>query len=113
MHSDVDWYCDFIGLNLYKHQKAMLYMIYKNEIIRMRKVIDSMDAYKRGYQRALEDINMPMAVVADRWKPSACPRCNESFADYEQCDDGYYKRAVNLYRCPFCGQKLDWDVVDL
>lgn len=84
-----------------------------SEINRMRKSMNGMDEYKRGYQRALEDINMPMAVVADRWKPSACPRCNESFADYERCNDGYYKRAVNLYRCPFCGQKLDWDVVDL
>ena len=84
-----------------------------SEINRMRKSMNGMDEYKREYQRALEDINMPMAVVADRWKPSACPMCNESFADYEQCNDGYYKRAVNLYRCPFCGQKLDWDVVDL
>lgn len=71
-----------------------------------------MNEYERGYQQAVEDINRPMVVVAERWNPSACPRCGKSFVDYEPCDDGYYDRATNLYRCPYCGQKLDWSVVD-
>ena len=68
--------------------------------------------YEKGYQRALEDINRPMCVVAGRWNPSSCPRCDEDFSDYETCDDGYYHRPMSMSRCPFCGQKLNWDVVD-
>ena len=68
--------------------------------------------YERGYERALEDINRPMCVVAEKWNPSDCPRCGHDFSDYEECDDGYYNRATNLYRCPYCGQKLDWPRVD-
>lgn len=71
-----------------------------------------MTDYERGYNRALDDINSPMVVVAKRWNPSACLRCEHSFDDYEECNDGYYHRATSLYRCPYCGQKLDWDVVD-
>lgn len=67
---------------------------------------DVMTEYERGYQRALEDINRPMAVVAEKWDPSECPRCGESFSNYEPCDDGYYTRATNMDRCPFCGQRL-------
>lgn len=73
---------------------------------------ESMTEYERGYARALEDINRSMCVVAERWKPSKCPRCEHSFDDYEECNDGYYNRAKSLERCPYCGQKLDWDVVD-
>ena len=71
-----------------------------------------MTEYEHGYLRALEDINRPMAVVAEKWNPSSCPRCGESFDEYEPCNDGWYKRAVSLERCPFCGQRLDWEYVD-
>ena len=33
----------------------------------------------------------------------------QDFFDYEPCDDGYYQRAYSMERCPFCGQKLNWD----
>lgn len=78
----------------------------------MIKVVEFMTDYERGYRQALEDINRPMCVVAEKWNPSECPRCEHSFSDYEPCDDGYYIRAITLDRCPFCGQKLDWSVVD-
>lgn len=68
--------------------------------------------YERGYRRAFEDINRPMAVVAEQWNPSGCPRCEQSYDDFEPCDDGYYKRATTMERCPFCGQKLDWNRVN-
>lgn len=71
-----------------------------------------MTEYERGYHRALEDINHPMRVVTEKWNPSSCPRCGEGFQEYEPCDDGYYKRAVTMDRCPFCGQKLDWSAVN-
>lgn len=73
---------------------------------------NSMSDFQRGYAQALEDINRPMCVVAKKWNPSECPRCGRSFDDYEDCDDGYYLRARGLERCPYCGQKLDWSVVD-
>ena len=63
---------------------------------------------KSEYQRALDDINKGMEVITENWNPSKCPRCKRSFSDYEPCDDGYYDRATNLERCPYCGQKLDW-----
>lgn len=65
--------------------------------------------FMKGYQQALKDINRPMAVITEKWNPSMCPRCKESFYDFEPCFDGYYNRATNLDRCPFCGQRLDWD----
>jgi len=68
-----------------------------------------MDDYKRGYEQALKNINTPMSVITENWNPSECPRCGEDFSDYEPCDDGYYDRATGLERCPYCGQKLDWD----
>jgi len=64
--------------------------------------------FDKGYQQALVDIGKPMAVIAKNWNPSICPRCKESFSDFEPCFDGYYNRATNLDRCPFCGQRLDW-----
>ena len=65
--------------------------------------------FEKGYQQALKEISYPMAVITEEWNPSVCPRCNESFYDFEPCFDGYYNRASNLDRCPFCGQRLDWD----
>ena len=68
-----------------------------------------MDDYKRGYEQALKDINMPMSVIMKNWNTSECPRCGEVFSDYKPCDDGYYDRAAYLERCPYCGQKLYWE----
>lgn len=67
--------------------------------------------YDQGYQQALADISKPMAVIAKNWNPSVCPRCKQSMSDFEPCFDGYYNRATNLDRCPFCGQRLDWSEV--
>lgn len=67
------------------------------------------DDYRKGYEQALKDINKPRMVIQENWNPSECPRCKESFSDYEPCNDGYYKRAYSLERCPYCGQKLKWD----
>ncbi len=61
-----------------------------------------------GYEQALKEINTPLRPIQEEWNPSKCPRCKGSFFDYEECDDGYYKRAYNLERCPLCGQKLEW-----
>ena len=74
---------------------------------------NSMPDFQRGYAQALADINRPMCVVAEKWNPFECPRCGRLFFDgYENYDDGYYWRARELERCPYCGQKLDWSVVD-
>lgn len=70
-----------------------------------------MTEYERGYNQALKDINRPMIVVIKEWSPSECPRCGHGFSDFEDCNDGYYRRATTMQRCPYCGQKLDWYVV--
>ena len=70
---------------------------------------DDNDSYIRGYQKALEDINNPMLVIQEKWSPSECPRCRMDFSEFEECDDGYYDRATNRDRCPYCGQKLKWE----
>ena len=75
-------------------------------------MLDSLSDFQRGYAQALEDINRPMCVIAEKWNPSECPRCGRSFEGYEDFDNGYYLRAQGLERCPYCGQKLDWSVVD-
>lgn len=66
------------------------------------------DGYDEGYHDAIEAINTSQKVIMKDYCPSECPRCKGSFDDYEECDDGYYNRAVEMERCPFCGQKLDW-----
>lgn len=71
-----------------------------------------MTDYERGYQQALEDMNQPMNVIAEKWSPSECPRCGKDYYTFEPCDDGYYQRATTMERCPFCGQKLDWSRVN-
>lgn len=65
--------------------------------------------YKKGYKQALKDINKPQKMIMEKWEPSVCPRCKEVFYEYEDCDDGYYKRAYSLERCPYCGQKIVWE----
>ncbi len=67
-----------------------------------------MNDYERGYAQALKDINQPTDVIIERWNPSKCPRCGKNFSKYEPCDDGYYDRATDLKRCPYCGQCLCW-----
>jgi len=49
-----------------------------------------------------------MLVIQKEWKPSQCPSCKNDFSKYEPCNDGYYKRACHMDRCPYCGQKLKW-----
>ena len=62
-----------------------------------------------GYQKALDEINIPMyVIIPGTWTHSECPRCRESFMDYEENDDGYITRCESMERCPFCGQKLKW-----
>lgn len=64
--------------------------------------------YNEGYQQALRDINTPMLMIQHDWNPSQCPRCKKDFSEYETCNDGYYHRASNLDRCPYCGQRICW-----
>lgn len=71
------------------------------------------NAFQRGYEKALADINKPMAVIIKAWSPSVCPRCYKSFEDFEPCNDGYYRRAMTMQRCPYCGQMLDWIHLDI
>lgn len=64
------------------------------------------DSYEEGYAQALADTNIPMSPICRKWEASVCPRCESPFE--EECNDGYYRRAVGLDRCPYCGQKLKW-----
>lgn len=66
--------------------------------------------FEDGKEYYKEKINTPRLVIQQQWKPSRCPTCGEYFDDYEDCNDGYYKRAYNLNRCPFCGQKIKWEL---
>lgn len=66
--------------------------------------------FRRGYKQALKDINTPVPPITEKWEHSICPRCKESFADYEDNNDGDVIRA-HLERCPFCGQRLNWDSI--
>ena len=65
-----------------------------------------------GEVERLRDIDAgrqtPKPAIIEKWEPSRCPTCNADFHDHEPCNDGYYKRAVNLERCPYCGQRLEW-----
>lgn len=67
------------------------------------------EEYNKGYSQALKDINKPMQMIIEKWEPSVCPRCKETFSEYEPCHDGYYVRASTLERCPYCGQKIIWE----
>lgn len=69
--------------------------------------------YKNGYAQALKDINTFKLVIQEKWNPSQCPTCKEYFDEYKPCNDGYYKRAFNLLRCPYCGQAIYWDEEEL
>lgn len=67
------------------------------------------DDFTAGYTAAISVLNTPRKVICDSWNPSMCPRCSHTFEEYEPCHDGYYDRAKSLSRCPYCGQRLDWD----
>lgn len=64
--------------------------------------------FKSGYAQALKDINTPLLMIMEDYSPSKCPRCQKDYFEYEPCDDGYYKRATSLERCPYCGQNIVW-----
>lgn len=70
-----------------------------------------MTEFEKGYHTALKEISNPMNVIAENWNPPRCPRCGESYGDFEPCNDGSYIRARSMKRCPFCGQKLNWSCV--
>lgn len=74
-----------------------------------RRIAMENEDYKRGYQQALKDINTSQKMIQERWESSICPTCHTSFHEYEECDDGYYKRACSLERCPYCGQSITWN----
>ena len=61
------------------------------------------------WEKIFEEINTLQIMIIKDWEPSVCPRCNERFSAYEDCDDGYYRRAYSLERCPYCGQKVKWE----
>lgn len=71
--------------------------------------LDGSAEFRAGYSQALKDLNTPMVPVQTAWTHSKCPRCGESFAEFEENDDGYVTRCTTMLRCPFCGQKLAWD----
>ena len=60
-------------------------------------------------EKLFDEMNTPKKPIIQKWDPSDCPTCRHDFFDYEPCDDGYYQRAYGLERCPYCGQKLNWD----
>ena len=66
-------------------------------------------AYEIGYKDAIMELNTPIDMITINWNPSECPRCHNSFVDYEPCNDGFYDRATSLERCPYCGQKISWN----
>ena len=77
-------------------------------IAHARTDISALVAEVERLQQEITQYQVPMLVIQEDWNPSKCPRCGDDFFDYEPCDDGYYKRAYSLERCPYCGQKLTW-----
>lgn len=77
--------------------------------VKENKSIEYKKGFEDGWHCALKEINIPMKMVVKSYNPSVCPRCISDFRDYEECYDGYYKRAYNLKRCPYCGQKIKWN----
>lgn len=74
-------------------------------------LFSNVEAYNNGYNDAIEELNTPMDMIVEKYNPSVCPRCHKGFDGIEECNDGYYNRATNLSRCPYCGQKISWDNV--
>ena len=78
------------------------------EEIARRYCYDTKNEYINLQKKIIEELNTPQKMITREWEPSVCPRCNEQFSAYEDCDDGYYRRAYSLERCPYCGQKIKW-----
>lgn len=72
-------------------------------------LIETLQARVDQLEKDLTQYQTPMLVIQENWNPSVCPRCNNKYYDYEECNDGYYYRATSLGRCPYCGQKLKWE----
>ena len=71
-------------------------------------------AFHLGYEQAMKDINTPMKVIIPgTWGHSICPRCGEQYNEYEENDDGYISRCTSMERCPYCGQRLGWDLGEI
>ena len=79
------------------------------EEIARRYCYDTKNEYINLQKKIFEEINTLQIMIIKDWEPSVCPRCNERFSAYEDCDDGYYRRAYSLERCPYCGQKVKWE----
>ena len=62
--------------------------------------------YAKGYEQAMRDINKPVYVKYEKYEPGYCPKCGESFWEYEKCVDGQWFRNLKMTRCPECGQKI-------
>lgn len=71
-------------------------------------ILSNVEAYNNGYNDAIKELNTPMDMIIEDYSPSVCPRCHNGFDGIEECYDGVYKRATNLSRCPYCGQKIFW-----
>ena len=64
--------------------------------------------YERGRKDMAAELNTPRRVITKAWEYSVCQNCGKDFSDFEECDDGYIRRAESLERCPYCGQKITW-----
>ena len=54
-------------------------------------------------------LNTPQLIITEKYLSSVCPSCKRDFHDYEICDDGYWTRATDKERCPYCGQAIKWN----
>lgn len=91
--SDIDYFINEILIKLSSEEQEKMFSL----ITHIKNENDYIKALNTGKKPIMSD-----------WEPSVCPTCGESFDDYEDCHDGYYDRAQSLYRCPYCGQKLEW-----
>lgn len=79
-----------------------------DDFFKIPKLCDN--AYRQGYDQAIIDINKPMhAIIPGEYEHTVCPRCSKDFSDIEENFDGVPDRVTGMERCPYCGQKLDWD----
>ena len=67
-------------------------------------------AYDQGYSQAIKDLNTPRSVVIPgQYDHTICPQCGKDFSSVEDNFDGVPDRATGMLRCPYCGQRLDWE----
>ena len=111
------WFCKFEADNVKMNISLPQSNIFQTKAECQKKLIAMRPLIQRnkhgkdwcaGYDTAMEELNTPMETITEDWRASVCPHCGHDFMDYEPCNDGYYKRAVSLERCPYCGQKLLW-----